>query len=132
MADNVGAISAESGTSRTERIEAGLGSSRYKEYGLAGYASVVQARIPRDIWSAVFFAWLSLKGHIQGLHEFDRSQCFVTVGKDGHIDATFVVVWESAEALSEWLEHGFCVERTLLSMGIPRDDVRVKMMRDFS
>jgi hypothetical protein len=132
MSDDTATAAAPRTASRAERIEGGLGGDRYKEYDLAGYAEVVDAHIPQDMWSAVFFSWLSLKGHVQGLHEFDRSALLCTIGKDGRVHAIFSVIWQNAETLAEWLRNGYSVERMLRSMGVPEDDFHVHLMRDFS
>jgi hypothetical protein len=132
MSDDAMTMSRERDASRSERIEGGLGGDRYKEYDLAGYAEVVDAHVSQEMWSAVFFSWLSLKGHVQGLHEFDRSSLLCTVGKDGRVHAIFAVIWQNAETLSEWLRNGYSVERMLRSMGVPDDDIHVHLMRDFS
>jgi hypothetical protein len=114
------------------RIEEGLGTSRYKEYELAPYVQMVTARIPKAMWSGVFFSWLSIKGHLQGLWGFDRSQFFASELPDGYVEAVIVVAWQGAEPLSAWLQHGFSVEQMLREMGIPDRDVNVRLMRDFS
>ncbi len=114
-----------------ERIATGLGSSRYKEYGVAAYAQIVQAAVPRPLWSGVLFSWMSMKGHLQGLHMFDRSQLFATlVGEVVYV--TFVVVWDDADALAEWMQHGYSVEEMLRAMGIAEEDIHVQLTRDFS
>lgn len=132
MADERAGGPASPTAGRAARIGRGLGTTRYKEYELAGYAEVVRARIPDEIWTGVFFSWMSMKGHLQGMNGFDRSQFFATAVEGGGMEATFVVVWEDAEMLAEWLENGFSVEDMLLEMGIPADDVHVLLMRDFS
>jgi hypothetical protein len=114
------------------KIDEGLGTSRYKEYELAPYAQMVTARIPKAVWSGVLFSWLSLKGHIQGLWQFDRSQFFATERPDGYVEAVFIVAWQGAETLTAWLRDGFSVETMLREMGIPEGDMDVKLMRDFS
>jgi hypothetical protein len=116
----------------SDGISGGLGTSRYKEYELAPYAQVVRARIPAAIWSGVLFSWLSLKGHVQGMWQFDRTQLFATELPDGTVEATFVVAWQGAETLTEWLQGGFSTEIMLHEMGISDDDVEVRLMRDFS
>lgn len=113
------------------RIESGLGTSRYKEYDIAPYAQMVQAAIPQPVWSGVFFSWESMKGHLQGLHGFDRTQMFATLVGDV-VYATFIVVWDNSLAISGWMEHGYPVEEMLRSMGIPEDDVHIQLVRDFS
>jgi hypothetical protein len=131
MAEQSRAASTSGTVPRAGRIVSQLGTSRYKEYELAGYAEVVRARVPQEIWTGVFFSWMSLKGHLQGLSSFDRSQFFAAAA-DGAMDATFVVVFDDAEALAEWLEAGSSAEKMLLDMGIDPDDVHVELMRDFS
>jgi hypothetical protein len=121
-----------SSVSMSPALGEGLGTSRYKEYELAPYAQVVRARIPHAIWDGVLFSWLSLKGHVQGLWQFDRTQFFATMLDDGSVEATFIVVWHGAETLAEWLQNGFCVETMLLEMGIPHENLDIRLMRDFS
>ncbi len=113
-------------------IAEGLGTTRYKEYELAPYAQVVRARVPKEMWSGVLFSWLSMKGHLQGLWEFDRTQFFATTLADGSVDALFAVIWQGAETLAEWLQNGYCVETMLLEMGIPAENLQIQLMRDFS
>jgi hypothetical protein len=120
-----------SDTRATTLVE-GLGTSRYQEYELAPYAQVVRVRIPHVLWDAVLFSWLSLKGHLQGLWQFDRTQFFATVLEDGSVDATMVVVWQGAEAIDQWLEHGYSADTMLREMGIPESNIDVCLMRDFS
>jgi hypothetical protein len=114
------------------KIEDGLGTSRYKEYEIAPYAQMVTARIPKAVWSGVLFSWFSMKGHLQGLWQFDRSQFFATELPDGSVEAVFIVAWQGAETLAAWLQDGFSVDTMLLEMGIPARDVQVRLMRDFS
>jgi hypothetical protein len=132
MVEDPRGTATEQAAARAGLIEGGLGGARYKEYDLAGYAEVVEAHIPQEMWSGVFFSWLSLKGHVQGLHEFDRSLLLCTVDPDGRVDAVFSVIWQSAETLAEWLRGGYSIERMLRSMGVPDQDIRVNLMRDFS
>jgi hypothetical protein len=113
-------------------ITEGLGTSRYKEYELAPYAQVVRATVPKEMWSSVLLSWFSLKGHIQGLWQFDRSQFFATERPDGKVEALWVVCWQGAETLAEWLQNGYCVETMLRELGIPDSDLEVRLMRDFS
>lgn len=118
----------EAGGARTT----GLGTTRYKEYDLPAYCQIVRARIPAEIWSGVLYSWLSYKGHLLALHDFDRSEFFATTYPDGDVDAIFVVVWEEAESLGEWLEHGYSVDHMLRKIGLTDDQIRVTLMRDFS
>jgi hypothetical protein len=122
----------EGGSASPVRIDEGLGTSRYKEYELAPYAQIVTARVPKAVWSGVLFSWLSMKGHVTGLWQFDRSQFFATELPDGYVEATFIVVWQGAETLAVWLQDGFSVETMLLEMGIPAEDMQVRLTRDFS
>ena len=114
------------------KIEDGLGTSRYKEYELAPYAQMVTARVPQVVWSGVLFSWLSMKGHLQGLWQFDRSQFFATALPGGYVEAVFIVAWQGAETLSAWLQDGYSVETMLLEMGIPADQMQIRLLRDFS
>ena len=52
-------------------------------------------------------SWMSLKGHVQGLHDFDRTEFFCTSRDDGTVLALFVVIWQGADALAEWLQNGY-------------------------
>lgn len=113
------------------RLEAGLGSSRYKEYDIAPYAQIVQTAVPQPLWSGVFFSWESMKGHLQGLHGFDRTQMFATL-VDDTVYATFIVVWSNSYAISGWMESGYPVEEMLRAMRIPEPDIHVQLVRDFS
>lgn len=115
-----------------KRVGGVLGSTRYKEYELAGYAEVVRAYVPQWAWSGVFFSWLSLKGHLQGLHQFDRTELFCTAGADGRVEAVFAIIWQGADTMSAWLEKGYSAEKMLTNMGIPAEDMQVQLMRDFS
>jgi hypothetical protein len=119
-------------TQEAPGIRTGLGTSRYKEYELAAYVEVVQATFPREAWSGVLFSWLSLKGHLQGLHEFERTECHVTINADGRVEALFAVLWHGSDTMSVWLEQGYTVEKMLRNMGVPDSDMRVQLMRDFS
>ena len=121
----------ESEQQTREMIQGGLGASRYKEYDIAPYAQMIQAAIPQPLWSGVFFSWMSMKGHLQGLHQFDRTQIFATVSGDT-VYATFVVVWHNADALAEWMAQGYPVEEMLRAMGIPDADIHIQLVRDFS
>jgi len=114
------------------KIEEGLGTSRYKGYELAPYAQMVTARIPKAVWSGVLFSWLSMKGHLQGLWQFDRSQFFATELPSGCVEAVFIVAWQGAETLTAWLRDGYSVETMLREMGVPDEDLEVRLMRDFS
>lgn len=115
-----------------QAVEEGLGGSRYKEYEYPAYAEVVRAHIPQDMWSAVYMSWLSLKGHLQGLHDFDRTEFFCTKRDDGTVLALFAVIWQGADALAEWLDHGYSTDQMLREMGVPEADISVELMRDFS
>lgn len=133
MKDETWAATAIPGVAASgDELVAGLGSSRYKEYDIPGYVQVVRARIPAEIWSGVFYSWLSLKGHLQGLHDFDRTEFFATSTADGDVDAVFAVVWNGAESLTGWLENGYPMDLVLANMGIPVENVNVQLMRDYS
>jgi hypothetical protein len=113
-------------------VEEGLGGSRYKEYEYPPYAEVVRAHVPQEMWSAVYMSWLSLKGHLQGLHDFDRTEFFCTSREDGTVLALFAVIWQGADALTEWLDRGYSTDQMLREMGVPEADISVELMRDFS
>lgn len=115
-----------------QSIEGGLGGTRYKEYDYPGYVQVVRATVPQEVWSGVFYSWLSMKGHLLGLHDFDRSELFVSGQPDGDVYVMFAVVFREAESLAEWIEHGYSVDAMLAGMGVPSDDVTVVLARDFS
>jgi len=119
------------GPELAERIASGLGASRYRDYDLAPYAVVVRASMPVDLWSDVFFSWLSLKGHIQGFHAAERTQAFATT-VDGRVEALFVTVWDEADVLEEWLADGSPIFGVLVDMGVDPDEIDVTLMRDYS
>ncbi len=83
-------------------VEEGLGGSRYKEYELPGLRrgrARARARATRGAPCTV--SWMSLKGHLQGLHHFDRTEFFCTTGDDGRVEALFAVIWQGADALAD-------------------------------
>lgn len=112
-------------------LEAGLGGSRHKEFELAPYGQMVEVSIAEEIWSSVFFSWLSLKGHLQGLHDMDRTELFAARMGD-RVYAMFITVWTKQEAFTEWLQHGYPVEEMLRSMGVEKENIRITYVRDFS
>jgi hypothetical protein len=112
-------------------LAAGLGSSRYKEYDIAPYAQMVQAAVPQQQWSGVFFSWMSMKAHLQGLHGLDRTETYATLQEDV-VYATFIVVFENAEELGQWMENGYPVEEMLRAMGLPEEDIHIQLVRDFA
>jgi hypothetical protein len=132
VADNPASTAEGLTPAMSAKIDEGLGTSRYKEYELAPYVQMVTARIPKPVWSGVLFSWLSMKGHLQGLWQFDRSQFFATEMPDGTVEAVFIVAWQGAETLTAWLQDGFSVETMLREMGIPAEDLHVRLLRDFS
>lgn len=132
MSDMTSSTASGSTPAPAANIDEGLGTSRYKEYELAPYMQMVTAKIPKAVWSGVLFSWLSMKGHLQGLWQFDRSQFFATELADGYVEAVFIVAWQGAETLAAWLQDGFSVETMLLEMGIPAGDMQIRLMRDFS
>jgi len=112
-------------------FEAGPGTANYKEYTLAPYAQIVHAAMPVALWSGVFFSWLSFKGHLQGLHQWNRTELFAT-NVDDIIYATFIIIFDRDVALAEWVGHGYPIEEMLRSLGVAADDINVTLMRDFS
>lgn len=109
----------------------GLGTPRYGELEDAPYALLVRATMPFEAWTGSFFSWMSLKGHLQGLHGWDRTQLFANRVGDTVV-AEFVVVWDNAESMSEWLDVGFPVPDILEAMGVAPEDMEFQLMRDFS
>ena len=45
--------------------------------------------MPFETWTGTFYSWLSLKGHLQGLHGWDRTELFANRTGDT-VTATFV------------------------------------------
>src|SRR5680860_1489654 len=78
----------------------GLGTSRYKEYDIAQYVEMVQATIPQELWSGVFYSWLSLKGHLQGLMGLQRTEMFASVHEDDSVFACFLTIWDDADVMA--------------------------------
>ena len=116
-----------------ERLRDGLGGGAQKEYyGEANYVFVVRATFPTELWSGVFYSWLSMKGHLQGLHDVERVELLASGGKEGTVEALIDVVWSHPEPLEEWLTHGYAVDEMLLSMGVKEEDMEVELMRDFA
>jgi hypothetical protein len=112
-------------------IDEGLGGTRYKEHEIAPYGLIVKAQMQPDLWSGVFYSWLSMKGHLQGMHGFDRTQLFATREGDT-VSATFITVWDRAETLYQWLSGGYPVTDMLASMGVPEDMIELELVRDYS
>ncbi len=112
-------------------IDEGLGGTRYKEYEIAPYALIVRAQMPTDLWSGVFYAWLSLKGHLQGMHGFDRTQMFAAQ-EEGTVAATFITVWDRAETMYQWLDRGYPVPEMLEAMGVSETMIELELVRDYS
>jgi hypothetical protein len=111
---------------------AGAGGSRYKEYDIAPYVVAVRAQVPPRIWPGVLYSWLSLKGHMQGIHSLDTTYMFARVLEDGRVLAMFYVVFSLSEGLSTWLEEGYTVDRMLTEIGVPAEGIDVQIMRDYS
>ncbi|HEY5527822.1 MAG TPA: hypothetical protein VIL51_00020 [Thermoleophilia bacterium] len=112
-------------------IDEGLGGTRYKEHEVAPYGLIVKASMQPDLWSGVFYSWLSIKGHLQGMHGFDRTQMFAA--RDGDtVTATFITVWDRAETLYQWLEGGYPVPEMLEAMGVPEEMIELELVRDYS
>ena len=115
-----------------QRIAEGLGGERYKEYDIAPFVEMVEATIPEEIWSGVFYSWQSMKGFLQGVYGMERVQMFAARERDGHIFACFCTVWAGGEELAEWLENGYPVEEMLTGMGVPKDNITMRLVRDYS
>jgi hypothetical protein len=116
----------------TQRVlEEGLGGTRYKEHEIAPYGLIVRATMPMDVWSGVFYSWLSLKGHLQGLHGIDRTELFAA--QDGNsVTAYFITVWDTAEMLAQWMGSGYPVSQMLEAMGVPEDMIELQPVRDYA
>ncbi|MHB1361235.1 MAG: hypothetical protein ACYCW5_01385 [Thermoleophilia bacterium] len=112
-------------------LKQGLGGSRYKDYDAAPYGYLVHASIPSDLWDAVFLSWMSLKGHLQGLHDLHRTEVFATRAGD-RIYAIFITIWTYRETMVAWMEHGYPADEMLRSEGVNGDDIVVTLMRDYS
>jgi hypothetical protein len=112
-------------------VDEGLGGPRYKEYEIAPYALIVRARMAPEAWTGVFYSWLSMKGHMQGMHGFDRTQMFAA-REEETVTATFITVWDRAETLYQWLETGYSVADMLEAMGVPADTIDLELARDYS
>lgn len=113
---------------RSEQVEDLIGTARYKDYGISPYAEVVRVEIPEDLWSAVYYSWLGLKGHLQALHGYQRSDLFATA-EEKAVLATFIVIWDSEEELAAWLEDGYTTEEMLRSVGVDEDAIHVTLRR---
>lgn len=119
---------------RFKTIGRGLGGLRYKEYDIAPYCEMVQAFIPEEVWSGVFYSWSSLKGHLQGLHGLEGTEMYAGREEEGEgrIYACFFTIWSSGDALAEWIEHGYPVEKMLKSLGVPEESIEMRLIRDYS
>ncbi len=82
-------------------------------------------------WQGVFFSWLSLKGHLQGMHGLMRTELFATANGN-QVKATFIVIWTQEAELAAWLEHGYSIEEMLSSMDVAADAITTSVGRDFS
>jgi hypothetical protein len=120
------------GLTRDEELEVlREGEGQLGAYVIAGYAQVVRAEVPAELWSSVFFSWLSLKGHLQALHGWDRTQCFASrVGETVH--AMFAVVFDRPEEFQVWVESGYTIDEMLRMLNVPDEAVEVSLLRDFS
>lgn len=112
-------------------IDEGLGGPRYKEYEISPYALIVRAKMAPELWNGVFYAWLSMKGHLQGMHGFDRTQMFAA-REDDTVTATFITVWDRAETMLQWLETGYSLADMLEAMAVTEDMIELELVRDYS
>jgi hypothetical protein len=112
-------------------VEAGAGIPQQKEYMVSGYALVVTVRADAANWPNIWYSWLSLKGHLQSFHYLQSTHHFVRRAGD-EILSTMIVVFESASAVSRWLQDGYSTDQMLREMGVPEGDFEVHLMRDFS
>lgn len=115
-----------------QHIAEGLGADRYKEYDIAPFVEMVQARIPDEVWTGVFYSWLSLKGFLQAVHQLQRVEMFAAREEDGTIFASFLTVWGSGDSLAEWLRDGYPIVRMLTGLGVPEGDITMRLVRDYS
>jgi len=116
-----------------ESIARGLGGARYKEYDMAPFCEMVQTTVPEELWSNVFYSWTSLKGHLQGMHGLERTEMFATREEQaGAIFVCFFTIWGSGDALAEWLEHGYPIEKMLTGLGVEPETIEVRLIRDYS
>ncbi len=115
-----------------EGLRSGLIGTRDKEFGqVAPYAHIVNVSMASRAWHGVLFSWLSLKGHLQGMHGLNRIELFAT--EDGEVvRATFITIWEHEEGLAVWLREGYTIEEMLCGMNVPAEDLAVTVGRDFS
>jgi len=115
-----------------DQLKSGLIGTRDKEFGqVAPYAHIVNTSMTADIWHSVLFAWLSLKGHLQGMHGLNRIELFAMADVD-LVRATFITIWEHEEELAVWLKSGYTIEEMLDGLGASRDDIIVTLGRDFA
>jgi hypothetical protein len=115
-----------------DRVLQGLGAAgRSEEYEIANYAEVVRAEMPWEVWSGVFYSWMSLKGHLQSRYGFDRVDVMAT-RVDDTVHALFITVWEGAEVLAGWLNAGYPVPLMLEALGVPPEKIEIQLMRDLA
>jgi hypothetical protein len=114
-----------------EAISRGAGAVQDKEYTVSGYALVVTLRIDAAHWPAIWYSWLSLKGHLQSYHYVWSTSHYVRRAGD-EVLSTMIVVFENAAAVAAWLRDGYSTDQMLREMGVPEEDFEVHLMRDFS
>ena len=101
------------------------------EYEAVPYGLMVQAVLPMDRWSAVYFSWLSLKGFLAGVYQVEDMHLYATQA-GGRVWVTMIVTFSSPRALASWLEEGYAVEEMLRDVGVPDDDIRTSLIRDIA
>jgi len=112
------------------RLEGGLGAGT-KEYGAAPYVVMVQASFAEAFWPAVFYSWMSLKGHVQSYHNLDGVEMFVTRQGDSVL-CLFMIIFAVSDALAEFAVSGYGADKMLLSLGVPAENINVQYLRSYS
>lgn len=84
------------------------------------YAEVVDANVHAENWDEVWFALISLKGHLQSFPDFVEQTVWAAPSADGgNYRITIITQWHSIDALEVWLTEGWSVHRLLLAMNPP-------------
>lgn len=96
------------------------------------YADVTEATVPSQSWDATWYAFLSVKGHLQSIPEFLQQSIWAAPSMDSDdYRITVITVFRSLDALSVWLSEGWCTSRVLRAMDPPGrnidSEVRVQL-----
>ena len=116
---------------RGAHLRDGLGAGTHDEYEVAPFAEIVQASMSKEVWTPVFYSWLSMKGHLQGLHDMQRAEIFAT-RIDDTVYVTIITIWGHPESVAEWSREGYPVEEMLRRVGVEEASIHVTLARDFS